>query len=190
MRVRIDATWQMPWIGLCSSDNVAGRCSSFLAVSRSAVVESAVMQELLPGMLDGKVVRVCTTSEPQDHFGLVQAGSDEPNAACYPYGMANLVDKREVLQKGDSVRFQLASVRSSGAHVATNIAASHRFLRARVDAIRGQVLADNRPYDSAFSALTLLVRRQEGHPACKKLSGGVLVWLSVWNEVQTCIWPS
>jgi len=30
----------------------------------------------------------------------------------------------------------------------------------------------------AFSALTLLVGRQEGHPACKKLSGGVLVWLS------------
>ena len=28
---------------------------------------------------------------------------------------------------------------------------------------------------------------QEGHPACKKLSGGVLVWLSVWSEVQTCI---
>jgi len=34
---------------------------------------------------------------------------------------------------------------------------------------------------SAFSALTLLVGRQEGHPACKKLSGGVLAWLSVWS---------
>jgi len=42
----------------------------------------------------------------------------------------------------------------------------------------------------AFSALTLLVGRQEGHPACKKLRGGVLVCLSVWSEVQTCIWPS
>jgi len=41
---------------------------------------------------------------------------------------------------------------------------------------------------TAFSALTLLVGRQEGHPACKKLSGGVLAWLSVWSEVQTCIW--
>jgi len=41
----------------------------------------------------------------------------------------------------------------------------------------------------AFSALTLLVGRQEGHPACKKLSGEVLAWLSVWSEVQTCIWP-
>ena len=42
----------------------------------------------------------------------------------------------------------------------------------------------------AFSALTLLVGRQEGHPACKKLSGGVLAWLSVWSELQTCIRPS
>jgi len=42
----------------------------------------------------------------------------------------------------------------------------------------------------AFSALTLLVGRQEGHPACKEQSGGVLARLSVWSEVQTCIWPS
>jgi len=27
-------------------------------------------------------------------------------------------------------------------------------------------------------------------PLLKKLSSGVLAWLSVWSEVQTCIWPS
>jgi len=32
---------------------------------------------------------------------------------------------------------------------------------------------------TAVSALTLLFGRQEGHPACKKLSGEVLAWLSV-----------
>ena len=42
----------------------------------------------------------------------------------------------------------------------------------------------------AFSALTLLVGRQEGHPACKKLSGEVLAWLSVWSKVQTCTYPA
>jgi len=42
----------------------------------------------------------------------------------------------------------------------------------------------------AFSALTLLVGRQEGHPAYKKTEWWVLAWLSVWSEVQTCIWPS
>jgi len=31
----------------------------------------------------------------------------------------------------------------------------------------------------AFSALTLLVGWQDGHPACKKLSSEVLAWLSL-----------
>jgi len=34
-------------------------------------------------------------------------------------------------------------------------------------------------FEKIFSALMLLVGQQEGHPACKKLSGGVLAWLSV-----------
>jgi len=42
----------------------------------------------------------------------------------------------------------------------------------------------------SFSALMLFVGRQEGHPACKKVSGGLLAWLSVWSEVQTCTRPS
>jgi len=36
----------------------------------------------------------------------------------------------------------------------------------------------------AFSALTLLVGRQEGHPACKKLGD---VGVADWDEVQTSI---
>jgi len=43
---------------------------------------------------------------------------------------------------------------------------------------------------TVFSALSLLVGLQEGHAAWKKLSGGVLAWLSVWSEFQTCLWPS
>jgi len=37
-----------------------------------------------------------------------------------------------------------------------------------------------------FSALMLLVGQQEGHPACQKLSGGVLAWSSVW-DVCVCV---
>jgi len=40
---------------------------------------------------------------------------------------------------------------------------------------------------SAFSALTLLVGRQEWHQACKKLSGEVLAWLSVWSEMPLTV---
>ena len=45
-------------------------------------------------------------------------------------------------------------------------------------------------FNYAFSALMLLVGLQEGHPACKKLSGGVLAWLFVWSNVQIFLWPS
>ena len=45
-------------------------------------------------------------------------------------------------------------------------------------------------YSLVFSALMQSVGRQEGHQVCKKLSGGVLAWFSVWSEMQTCIWPS
>jgi len=30
----------------------------------------------------------------------------------------------------------------------------------------------------------------EGHLACKKLSGGMLAWLSVWGEVQFAYGPA
>jgi len=49
------------------------------------------------------------------------------------------------------------------------------------------------PLSLRFSLSLLLVLwrcwlgRQEGHPTCKQLSGGVLAWLSVWSKVQTCI---
>jgi len=39
--------------------------------------------------------------------------------------------------------------------------------------------------------LTLMVGRQEEHPACKKLSDEVLAWLSICSKVQMiCIWSS
>jgi len=35
----------------------------------------------------------------------------------------------------------------------------------------------------ALNALAQLVVQQEGHLPCKKLSGGMLAWISVWGEV-------
>jgi len=44
--------------------------------------------------------------------------------------------------------------------------------------------------ECAFSALMLLVGQQEGHPACKRLSGGVLVWLSVTARCRLAYGPA
>jgi len=57
-------------------------------------------------------------------------------------------------------------------------------LKAGVDKPRNQHLI-------ALSELTLLVRCWEEYLACKKLSDGVLAFLSVWSEVQMiCVWSS
>jgi len=40
------------------------------------------------------------------------------------------------------------------------------------------------------SALTLSVRWQEGHPACRKRSGEVLAWLSVWARCRLAYSPA
>ena len=55
---------------------------------------------------------------------------------------------------------------------------------------RGTIYKISYDLSHAFSALTLLVGQQEGHPARRRMSGGVLAWSSVLSEVQTCIRPS
>jgi len=45
-------------------------------------------------------------------------------------------------------------------------------------------------YYVLFICLQCFSVRQVEHPACKKTEWWVLSWLSVWSEVQTCIWPS
>jgi len=50
---------------------------------------------------------------------------------------------------------------------------------------------DNLAIMLIFAGLELWLWRQEEHPARKKLSDGVLAWLSVCNVVQMiCMWSS
>jgi len=46
------------------------------------------------------------------------------------------------------------------------------------------------PEQRLYNTNLLFIGQQEGHPACKKLSGRILALLSVWGKVQICIWPS
>ena len=56
-------------------------------------------------------------------------------------------------------------------------------------AVIGSRYCANR-YAEVCTRTSVLVGQHEGHPACKKLRGGLLMSLSVWSEVQTCIWHS
>ena len=57
----------------------------------------------------------------------------------YPYGITSLADKRDFLQKGDIVNFQVTKVKGSGVLRATNLAAQRKYIRAKVDSVKGQV---------------------------------------------------
>ena len=64
---------------------------------------------------------------------------DGSTKQVYPYGITSLSDKKDFLQKGDTVKFQIAVVKDSGKTRATNIAAVRKYQHAKVDSIKGQV---------------------------------------------------
>ncbi|ELU07507.1 hypothetical protein CAPTEDRAFT_158253 [Capitella teleta] len=103
---------------------------------------SVAPEELLPGFLDGKVLRCMRILNPgqDDYPGIVQVGTDDDDLKpdTYPYGITSLADKRDFLQKGDIVKFQLCVVKGTGKKRATNIAAKRKYTRSRVDSVKGQ----------------------------------------------------
>lgn len=102
------------------------------------------LQEMMrdQGILQGKIIRPMRIVNPEqdEYCGLVQVREeDDPSMVTYPYGITSLADKRDFLQKGDIVKFNVAIVKSSGSHRAVNIAALRKYVRARVDSVKGQV---------------------------------------------------
>lgn len=99
-------------------------------------------QEILAGVLHGKVVRLC--GESAEYYGQIQTAAvdkagDEGAVTSYSFGVSSLTDKLEVLQKGDQVKFQLAVVPGSGKRFAVNVAAAKRYQHARIDSISRQM---------------------------------------------------
>ena len=67
------------------------------------------------------------------------SAEDSEAAEMYPYGITSLTDKRDFLQKGDIVKFQLAAVKGVMTLRAVNLAAQRKYVRAKVDSVMGQV---------------------------------------------------
>lgn len=91
------------------------------------------------GILQGKIVRPLRIVNPEqdDYSGLVQVGLDEDEEEVYPYGITSLADKRDFLQKGDVVKFQIATVKCTGKKRAVCVAAMRSYVRAKVDSVKG-----------------------------------------------------
>ena len=72
------------------------------------------------------------------NFSSLTEGKDLPDKP-YPYGITSLADKRDFLQKDDVVKFQVAKTKIDDTIRAVNIAALRKFIRAKVDSVKGQV---------------------------------------------------
>lgn len=114
----------------------SGSCSS--AENVKIVPKGTISLPAVSGeVLDGAVTRPLRSVNPDqnEYSGLIKLKSDNPEEKLqeYEFGIMGLVNKRELLQVGDPVQFQ---VDSTGR--AANIIAVRKKLRATVDAIKGQ----------------------------------------------------
>ncbi|XP_030765658.1 cold shock domain-containing protein E1 isoform X2 [Sitophilus oryzae] len=115
--------------------NSGGSCSSaenVKIISKGTIELPAVNGELLEGL----IVRPLRSVNPdqQEYSGLIKIKTENPEEGSqeYEFGIMGLVNKRELLQVGDQVQFQVDST-----HRAANIVALRKKLRATVDAIKG-----------------------------------------------------
>ncbi|XP_077993064.1 cold shock domain-containing protein E1-like isoform X2 [Glandiceps talaboti] len=94
-----------------------------------------------PAQHQGKIIRPLRNIDPtqSEYEGLVQQMEGDTNeGAIYPYGITGLADKKDFLQKGDVVRFQIGISKRNGIERACNISAIRKYVRAYVDSIKGQ----------------------------------------------------
>ncbi|KAF0294761.1 Cold shock domain-containing protein E1 [Amphibalanus amphitrite] len=91
---------------------------------------------VLPEVLDGIVLRPLRSSDPDQplYAGLVQANTTEEVGQAYEFGITSLANKKDYLQVGDSVTFQV----EEGGQRATNIKIQRKRYRATVDAFKNQ----------------------------------------------------
>merc|ERR1719193_3040683 len=88
-------------------------------------------------MLYGKVVRPLRSVNPDqaDYCGLIVSKSEEGKVLGeYQFGIASLLNKKELLQEGDPVNFQV----SAHEPFAINIKSNKQKLRSHVEAVKGQ----------------------------------------------------
>ncbi|CAG9761646.1 unnamed protein product [Ceutorhynchus assimilis] len=113
----------------------SGSCSS--AENVKCIAKGSVDLPAVHGdIVEGVVVRPLRSVNPDqsEYSGLIKVRTENPEdkSAEYEFGIMGLVNKRELLQVGDQVQFQVDSTRR-----AANIIAVRKKLRATVDAIKG-----------------------------------------------------
>jgi len=99
------------------------------------------VEDIKPDILEGFVLRPvrCFNPEQDEYPGLIQLGMDEKDdEPTYKFGITSLADKKEFVQKGDVVQFQIGIVKGSKEERAVNLKPMRKKMHATVEAIKGQ----------------------------------------------------
>lgn len=99
---------------------------------RGTIPRAAIVSEVL----DGTVIRPLRSANPEqtEYAGMIKlsVNNDENDSKKYEFGIMGLLNKRELLQTGDPVQFQI----DSEGH-ACNVVAVRKKRIATVDAVKG-----------------------------------------------------
>ncbi|XP_059352111.1 cold shock domain-containing protein E1-like isoform X3 [Daphnia carinata] len=127
--VQYTLTGKTPSSGKISAENVK-------LLKKGTIARHAVDEEIK----DGIIVRPLRNVNPDQaqYAGLVKLGSDtDAEEVSYEFGITSLANKKDFLQRGDQVQFQIERT-EEGKERATRIRVVRKKLRSTVDAIKGQ----------------------------------------------------
>lgn len=103
-------------------------------------------EDIEPTILDGVIVRPMRTVDPEqeEYEGLVQLvlpddgdeKDDEEN--LFTFGITDVLEKKEALQRGDKVNFQMRMDKITKQERPTNISCKRNVLRGKVESMKGQ----------------------------------------------------
>nr|CAH0099384.1 unnamed protein product [Daphnia galeata] len=127
--VQYTLTGKTPSSGKISAENVK-------LLKKGTIARHAIEEEIL----DGIIVRPLRNVNPDQaqYAGLVKLGADmDAEEVSYEFGITSLANKKDFLQRGDQVQFQIERT-EDGKERATRIRVVRKKLRSTVDAIKGQ----------------------------------------------------
>jgi len=115
------------------------------------LVSSIDDEDVQPTILDGVILRPMRTVDPEqeEYEGLLQlVCSPQPDDGdekvrhgdenIYTFGITDVLEKKEALQKGDKVNFQLRTDKITEKERPTNISCKRSLVRGKVESIKGQ----------------------------------------------------
>jgi len=114
------------------------------------LISSIDEEDIQPKILEGLILRPMRTVDPEqeEYEGLIQLvccpqldDGDEKvpqDENIYKFGITDVLEKKEALQKGDKVNFQLRIDKATNKERPTNISCKRNVLRGKVESIKGQ----------------------------------------------------